>query len=136
MKRGLTWGALVAAILIASVASAAATAGNGGKKDPVATLQHKVKVLTAQNARLKQYTPAGIARQLATAKAALDKYQSVDKAKADGYQPASPCEFFAGGAGNASSDQGGMGVHFVSQAAMADGKLIPTKPEILVYQPT
>lgn len=76
-----------------------------------------------------------VSRQLDQVKAALAKYQSVDQAKADGYVAASPCESKAPDP-ETSSDGGGMGIHYVSQANMADGKLIGTKPEILVYAPT
>ena len=128
---------LVLALVVSGIAAAAAVAGSGGgTKKQMAALQHQVKTLKAQNTRLQQYSPAGIAKQLAAAKASLNKYQDVNVAKAAGYAPASPCTFFPGGGGNASSDQGGMGVHFMNQAYVADGKLIPSKPELLVYQPT
>jgi len=76
-----------------------------------------------------------VSRQLLRTKAALAKYRNVKRAKADGYAPASPCEAKTADK-EASSDGGGMGIHYVSNAAMADGKLIPTRPEILVYAPT
>jgi len=76
-----------------------------------------------------------ISRQLLRTKAALDKFRDVDAATAAGYAPASPCESKPADQ-EASSDGGGMGIHYVSNAAMADGKLIPSKPEILVYAPT
>ena len=138
LGRGTRWSVLVFAIAVAAVAAAAATAGNGKSNDgKVAALKRQVASLKAQNAQLKdRYTPGGIGRQLAKTKAALAKYQSVDRAKADGYAMASPCEFFPGGAGNASSDEGGMGIHFVNNAILQTGKNDPTKPPILVYAPT
>jgi hypothetical protein len=137
MKTRMLVKALVTTLVIAGIAAGAAVAGSGGDtKKQVTALKRQVKTLKSQNARLQQYSPAGIAKQLAATKTALDKYQDVNVAKADGYQPASPCTFFPGGNGNASSDQGGMGVHFMNQAYVADGKIIPSKPELLVYQPT
>ena len=76
-----------------------------------------------------------ISHQLDQVKAALSKYESVAQAKADGYVAGSPCESKAPDA-ETSSDGGGMGIHYINQANMADGKLIGTKPEILVYAPT
>jgi hypothetical protein len=128
-----------AVLVVAAVATAAATAGGGDGKSggaKVSALKHQVAALKAQNKKLtEQYTPRGIAAQLAKTKAALAKYESVDAAKADGYTMASPCTFFPGGAGNASSDQGGMGIHFMNDAIVKSGKNIPTKPPILVYAP-
>jgi hypothetical protein len=126
----------VASAIAVTAHGASTQAASGPPATPVAALKRQVAALRKENRRLQAFTPAGIARQLASTKTALDRYQSVDAAKAAGYALASPCEFFPGGTGNASSDAGGMGVHFVSQAAMTDGKLIPAKPEILVYQPT
>jgi hypothetical protein len=103
-------------------------------KRTVAALKRKVATLQAENRRLAAFSPAGIAQQLASTKAALDKYQSVDQAKADGYVQASPCQELPTGGGE-SSHAGGMGLHYVSQAAMTDGKLDPAKPEMLVYAP-
>lgn len=127
--------AVVVGLVAASALAASAHRTAAPPANQLAALKRQNAKLKAANARLQAYTPAGIARQLAAAKSALDEYQSVDAAKADGYQPASPCEFFPDGAGNASSDQGGMGVHFVNGAIMAAGKIDPKRPPILVYQP-
>jgi hypothetical protein len=52
--------------------------------------------LKREVARLKKaiaaLSPAAPKAQLARTKSALDKYQSVDQARADGYLQASPCE--------------------------------------------
>jgi hypothetical protein len=133
---------LLGLLLTAAIVAAAASAGTTGTAPAkqVAALKRQVATLKRENtvlrAQLAAVSPEGISRQLAKTKAALDKYQSVDKAKADGYALASPCEFFPGGAGNASSDQGGMGIHFVNAAILQSGKLDPTKPPILVYAPS
>jgi hypothetical protein len=79
--------------------------------------------------------PTGIAKQLARTKAVLDRYQSVDAAKAAGYVAASPCEMTPTDQGQ-SSYGGGMGVHFVNDAIMKSGRLVPAKPPILTYLPT
>jgi hypothetical protein len=129
--------AVAALLLAAAVGAAAATAGNGGHKaNQVAALRHQVAAMKAQTKRLNdRYSPAGIARQLAKVKTALDKYESVDAAKADGYAPASPCE-----ATPTDPDDswwgGGMGVHFVNPKLMAPGPIDPAKPPILTYLPT
>jgi hypothetical protein len=137
-------GALAAALLTTVGAAGAPAAPPPGKqiaalKRQVTGLKAQVKSLKAENARLRAQvaalSPEAISRQLAQTKAALDKYQSVDQAKADGYAQASPCEAIAADPHGESSHAGGMGFHFVSQAAMADGKLDPAKPEILNYAP-
>ena len=100
-------------------------------KRQVRALKQQVARLKAQNRRLEArvaaLSPQGITRQLAETKTALDKYQSVEQARADGYAQASPCE---------SSPQGAMGFHFMSGAAMADGRLDPERPEVLLYAPS
>ncbi len=93
------------------------------QKRQIAKLQASVKSLRAQVAAL---SPEGVARELARSKAALDKYQSVDQARAAGYVQRSPC---------VASPAGGMGMHFENDPAMADPALDVTKPEILVYAP-
>jgi hypothetical protein len=122
--------AAVAAIVVAATAAAVATAGNGDSKGKqVVALRHQVATLKAQ------YTPAGIRRQLAAVKKALDKYRSVDAAKADGYAPASPCESTKADP-DASWWGGGMGIHYVNNALMKPGPINPAKPPILTYVPT
>lgn len=116
----------VLAVLVA-VAAVGATAAPTKAKPPakqLALLRQQIAALQAQNDAL---SPSGIAHQLAGAKAALDKYQSVDRAKADGYVVSSACEMLPGA--------GGMGIHYLSGAAVGDGKLDPARPEVLVYAP-
>jgi hypothetical protein len=145
MKRKLVSAALVVAVAAIATAAAATSAAPraatpSGKAPPpkqVAALKRENTRLRRENARLKKQvaalqeqlrasSPGGVTAQLAQVKAALDKYQSVDQARADGYAPASPCE---------SSPQGGMGFHYVSGAAMGDGRMDPMRPEILLYAP-
>jgi hypothetical protein len=148
MMKRLTGIALV--LTVAAVASAAAATAPGASQRPaaqppakqiaalkrqIATLKRQLVALRAENKRLAAFSPAGITGQLEKTKTALDKYQSVDQAKADGYLQASPCEALAAFAGAASSYAGAMGFHYVSQAAMTDGTLDPAKPEILLYAP-
>jgi TolA-binding protein len=94
------------------------------QRKQITTLKASVKGLQAKVAAL---SPEGIAAQLARVKVANDKYQSVDAAKSDGYVAGSPCE---------KSPEGGMGIHYVNPAALADPAIDPMKPEILTYQPT
>ena len=126
---------LAAALVTMAVVAAAATAGNGGGKGKVGTLQHRVAALTAQKKKLNdRYSPAGIQRQLATVKAALDRYRSVDAAKADGYAAASPCESTP----TVEDDPwfgGAMGIQYINAALMKPGPIDPTKPPILTYAP-
>jgi hypothetical protein len=121
--------AAVAALAVAAVVATGATAGTTKAKPPT------VKSLEQQVAALKaQYTPAGIAKQLAKVKAALAPYQSVDKAKAAGYVAGSPCVMSPSDP-NQTSYGGTMGVHFINQALLKPGPLNPLKPPILVYEP-
>src|SRR5581483_4697465 len=138
MKKHRPWALVALAALVALViAAVAAAAPAGTKKQPtVASLKKQVAALKAQNQKLTaQYTPKGIANQLAKAKAALSKYQDVNVAKADGYQVGSPCVMEPADP-NASSYGGAMGVHFINQGLLKPGPLNPEKPAILLYEPT
>jgi hypothetical protein len=131
---------VVAVVVVALAAGSAIAASSSstvksGSHDTVATLKRQLDAMRKQNSKLQAYSPAGIAAQLRKTKAALDKYQSVDAAKAAGYEQTGACAFSVAGAGEESSHAGGMGIHFTNNAALADGKLIPTKPEVLVYAP-
>lgn len=137
MKKHRPWVVTALAALVAVViAAVAAAAPSGNSKPPtVASLKKQVATLKAQNQKLTdQYTPKGIAKQLAKVKTALDKYQDVNVAKADGYAAASPCVMSPSDP-NQSSYGGVMGVHFVNQGLLKPGPLNPLKPPILVYQP-
>jgi hypothetical protein len=103
-------------------------------KRQVASLKRQLAALRAENKRLTALSPAGITQQLARTKAALDKYQSVEQARADGYVQASPCEATPTDP-HQTSHGGVMGIHFVNPAVMQSGRLDPAKPPILVYQP-
>jgi hypothetical protein len=58
---------------------------------------------------------------------ALKKYQDVNKALADGYIAASPCEVLPG--------SGGMGIHYLHPGLASDLVSDPFKPELLLYAP-
>jgi len=108
-------------------------------KRQVRTLRAKLKALrttvTALRAANAAVSEQGIAKQLAQARAAndrfravgADRFRAVGAALAAGYAAASPCE---------ASPEGGMGFHYVNQAAIADPAIDPMKPEILVYAPS
>lgn len=114
----MKWSMLVAAALAAAAISvAAATAG---------TTTHAKQPASKP-------TQAAIKKQLAKAKAALDKYQSVAAAEAAGYKAESPCEWIPS-APQASWWGGGMGIHYVNDALL--GKPIDAlRPAILTYVP-
>lgn len=149
LRRQSFWVALVVSVaLVAAVAVATSTAAPEAEPPAkqIAALKRQVAALKRENTRLRAankrlraqlatVSAEGIARQLRQTKTALDEYQSVEQAKADGYTQASPCEALPAGVGGESSHTGGMGFHFVSGAAMGDGKLDPARPEILVYAP-
>jgi hypothetical protein len=59
------------------------------------------------------------------ARSQLARYHSIDKARADGYIPGSPCE---------ASPAGTMGIHYINPALMGPG-IDPAHPEVLVYLP-
>jgi hypothetical protein len=138
MNKHRPWASIALAALVALVIAAVAVAAPAGnsKKQTVASLKKQVATLKAQNQKLSdKYSPKGIAKQLAKAKAALAKYQDVDVAKADGYAVGSPCVMEPSDP-NASSYGGAMGVHFVNPALLKPGPLNPAKPAILLYEPT
>ena len=120
--------------LAAVVGTAFAAAGgrDGGAPAQGASIDRQVQTLIRENGAISRK----IAVQLVKTKQALDKYRSVAAAKAAGYVQSGACAFSVAGAGEESSHPGGMGVHFTSDAALKDGKLIATKPEVLVYAPT
>jgi len=65
-------------------------------------------------------------RLLAAVNRATAKYQKVEMALADGYEPASPCVSAPG--------LGAMGVHYVN-FSLVDGEHDPLRPEALLYEP-
>jgi len=140
-SRRAVWIAVLAVVVVAlaagsAIAGSSDSTARSSSHDRVATLKRQLDTMRKQNGKLQAFSPAGIATQLRKTKAALDKYQSVDVAKAAGYEQTGACAFALPGAGEESSHAGAMGIHFTNTAALADGKLIPTKPEILVYAPT
>jgi hypothetical protein len=133
-RRWASW--LAVSAVVAAVAAGAAVAAPA-KQNPqkrIAALEHQVAALRKQNGTLQAYSPAGIAKELARVKAALDKYQSVDAAKADGYVASSPCEATPIDP-EQTSYGGAMGIHYVNPGLMAPGPLNPEKPPVLVYAP-
>ena len=120
-KRASRWAVLLVAIAVAAGAAAAATAGNGHHARRTAALRHRVAALKAQNKRLNdRFSPAGIRRQLAKTKQALDRYQDVAQAEAAGYKAESPCESTSTDP-EMSSYGGTMGVHYVNDAIAQSG---------------
>jgi hypothetical protein len=120
--------AALAAAAVALVATAGAAARPARTTQPTRSGPH------ARAASAYAGVPVGVAKQLARTKAVLDRYRSVDAAKADGYALGSPCAMSPVDAGQ-SSYGGAMGVHFVNDALLKSGKLDPARPPILTYQP-
>jgi len=129
------WSVLLVALAIAAGGSAAATAGGSLPKERAA-LKHQVTTLKHRNKQLRdRFSPAGIRQQLAKTKKALDRYQDVERAEADGYEAESPCESTPADP-EMTSYGGAMGIHYVDDAVIRSGKIEPAKPPILVYLPT
>ena len=63
---------------------------------------------------------------LAEVRAATAKYHRVEVAIADGYVNTRVC---------ASSPAGAMGIHYVNLALRHDATYVPTRPEVLIYEP-
>ena len=74
--------------------------------------------------------------ELASAKAALEKYQDPVLAVHDGYFSTIGCIEYsvAGGQGDMAYPKGGMGVHFLN-AGLIGPTLDPSKPQVLIYEP-
>jgi hypothetical protein len=110
------WSAVIAVVVLAGVAGTALAA-------------------TSHRTHATKYPGEKIARELAKTKAALDRFRSVDAAKAAGYVAASPCASTPIDK-NQTSYGGGMGIHYMNMAFMAPGApMVATKPPILVYAP-
>jgi hypothetical protein len=56
------------------------------------------------------------------------RFRDVAVAKAEGYDLAFGCV--------SGSDSGAMGLHYVNMSFVGDGELDPTRPEIIIYEPT
>ena len=56
------------------------------------------------------------------------RFRDVSVAKAEGYELAFGC--VSGG------ESGAMGLHYVNMSLVGDGELDPTRPEIVIYEPT
>jgi hypothetical protein len=68
-----------------------------------------------------------VAKQLRAAKLAAAKFRDPEAAKAAGYTPTDEC---------VATKDGTMGQHWANVPLLADPKLDPAKPEILLYVPT
>ncbi len=71
--------------------------------------------------------PAAARQDLAAARAATARYHDVARATADGYKAMGEC--VPGPTG------GAMGVHYVNERLLLDGKLEVERPEVLLYEP-
>jgi hypothetical protein len=81
---------------------------------------------------------ASVDAQLASARAALARYQDPVAAVYDGYFSTLSCIDYptgASGPGVMTYKAGGMGVHFLNTALIGP-TLDPAKPQVLIYEPT
>jgi hypothetical protein len=67
-------------------------------------------------------------RGVAAVRNATEVYRDVAAAEAAGYRRVSGCEQLPG--------VGAMGIHYLHPELAADGRLVPTRPEVLLYEPT
>lgn len=132
--RGTTLGALLVAVSLAVGGTAASAGSSGGSPRQVGTPKNQVTTPERDKQLEEEYAPTGISRQLARTKDTLDKYRSVDRAKADGYLAASPCESTPINP-RQTSYGGGMGIHYVNTKILASGTFDPAKPPVLLYAP-
>lgn len=63
--------------------------------------------------------------KLSAVRNATEKYHDVEVAETDGYAPTPEC---------VEDSAGGMGIHYINQRLIGDGKSVPTKPEVLLYE--
>jgi hypothetical protein len=98
---------LVSALLLAAVAAVPAQAHEGHERHDGAHVGPRA------------------AHQLKKARAATKRFRAFASAKAAGYVLDTECV--------ADPDAGGMGFHAFNERLMADGRLDPRRPEILVY---
>jgi hypothetical protein len=83
---------------------------------------------TAVPAALADDGPTPLHRALAAARHGTAKYHDVNAALADGYVRTGNCVEVPG--------EGGMGIHFLNRAYAADPRIIPGRPEELLYAPS
>ena len=78
----------------------------------------------------EDHEPAGelTGAQRQVIREATKQFRDVAAAEAAGYINGAACA--------AHPELGGMGIHFVNPALIGDGRVDPTMPEILVYEPT
>lgn len=67
-------------------------------------------------------------RGVAAVRNATEQFHDVDAATAAGYVPVGHCEELPG--------TGAMGVHYLHPGLASDSRLVPTRPEVLLYEPT
>ena len=93
-----------------------------------------VLVSLASARAVAQHHPAALARNrpagdfVRIVREATERYRDVSVAEADGYALMFGCV--------SGPDAGAMGLHYVKLPLVADDALDPTRPEILIYEPT
>ena len=95
-----------------------------------ATVLVAILALTATAAHaestLRRPHPGGPAGQLVQAWAATARFHSVETARKAGYEPVGPC---------VQTPAGALGIPYGNLALLNDGKVDPSKPEALLYEP-
>jgi hypothetical protein len=97
----------------------------GPEVSDVSVASSTMEASAEQSLDKKGVNPAAQNKINAQIRQATARYQQVEKAMEDGYAP---------------DPQGhcvpGMGIHYVNMAYVMDGMVDPSKPEVLVYEPT
>jgi hypothetical protein len=104
-------------IALAIIAAFAATAVPAGAHDPGGPA----------HADRSDQIPPDVRAQLREVRRATRAFRDVDAARAAGYKAAPDCAH--------DPKYGAMGIHYANPSLVADGRLDPLHPEILVYQP-
>src|SRR5215469_18002353 len=82
----------------------------------------------AQHQAAKDSRPAPAGALVKTVRQATERFQDVSVAEAEGYKLTFGCV--------TGPDSGAMGLHYVNFSLLAAGVLDPTRPQIILYEPT
>jgi hypothetical protein len=95
----------------------------------MAVLSPRVQALEIGTAQIERHhSPASDNGLVRVVREATERFHDVAVAEAEGYHLLFGCV--------SGPDSGAMGLHFVNLALVDDGELDPTKPEIVIYEPT
>jgi hypothetical protein len=94
-----------------------------GALPPLARAQEKESALTASH-----HVAATDNALVRIVRESTERFQDVAVAEAEGYHLLFGCV--------SGPDSGAMGLHYVNLSLVGDGELDPTRPEIVIYEPT